>query len=171
MLNYFQVIEVDLIQEIREKQNQIVVMINTAFDELVYKVETLQLEDSIGREYEVKYPITNTTGFKGRKPIAILLNGERIICPTWKVVVETILGEILKDSIMEERIRGLADKLLGRVRNRLSTSPDKMRSPKKIKENLYIETHYDTETLMNFLLQILKEIKYDFSAIYVFVKS
>lgn len=162
----------NIIKEIREKQNELVIMINSTFDDLVKKVEKIKLEENeFESEYETIYPITNTTGFKGRKPIAIIYKGERKITPTWKVVVSTVLQEVIKDEMMKNRLMLLRDKLLGRVRKRLSKTSDDMRSPLKIYDNLYIETHYDTETLIKLLLEILEEISYDYNEIQVVIKN
>ncbi len=161
-----------IVQDIREKQNQLIVMINTTFDEIVHEVEQLQNEDNDQTmEYEKIYPLTNTTGFKGKKPIAVKIREERIITPTWKAVVETILQEVIKDEIMKEKIMLLRDRLLGRVRKRISKESAGMRSPIEVCQELYIETHYDTETLMNLLLQILKEIKYNYNHIHIVIKN
>lgn len=161
-----------IINAIREKQNQLIVMINTTFDEIIKEVETLTLEGAgYESEYESIYPITNTTGFKGKKPIAVKFGDKRIIAPTWKKVVEIILEEVLKDENMKERTFKLSDKLLGRVRKRVSTDSEGMRSPLEITRGLYIETHYDTETLLNLLLQILNEISYDYNNIKVVIKN
>ncbi|MBR2289289.1 MAG: hypothetical protein IJ867_01370 [Clostridia bacterium] len=162
----------DIINKIREKQNEIIVMINSAFDEIVKEVENLKIgEMNYENNYETSYPITNTTGFKGRKPIAIKINDERMIAPTWKKVVEEIMNIVIQDETMKKRVLDLRDKLLGRKRRRISNSDDDMRSPLKLTDELYIETHYDTETLMNLLIQILGEISYDYSNIQIIVKN
>lgn len=72
---------------------------------------------------------------------------------------------------MKNRIMALRDKLLGRVRKRLSKTSNDMRSSLKIDDNLFIETHYDTETLVKLLLEILEEISYDYNEIQVVIKS
>lgn len=162
----------NLINEIRENQNQLILMINTTFDELVKKVEKMQRgEENDEMEYEITYPITNTSVFKGKKPIAVKIQNERVITPTWKKVVENILKEVLEDEQMKNKIFGLRDVLLGRVRTRVSKKKDKMRSPLKLCDELYIETHYDTETLMNLLLEILDSISYDYNNIKVVIKN
>ncbi len=162
----------NIINDIREKQNQLIVMINATFDELVRKVEDLQSgNNQYEIEYESIYPITNTTGFKGKKPIAVKIANERITAPTWKIVVEKILKQVLKEREMEDRLMALRDKILGRKRTRVSSNDETMRSPLKLNEKLYIETHYDTETLMNFLIQILSEIHYDYNNIEVVIKN
>lgn len=162
----------NLINEIRENQNQLILMINTTFDELVKKVEKMQRgEENDKMEYEITYPITNTSVFKGKKPIAVKIQNKRVITPTWKKVVENILKEVLEDEQMKNKIFGLRDVLLGRVRTRVSKKKDQMRSPLKLCDELYIETHYDTETLMNLLLEILDSISYDYNNIKVVIKN
>ena len=162
----------NLINEIRENQNQLILMINTTFDELVKKVEKMQRgEENDEMEYEITYPITNTSVFKGKKPIAVKIQKKRVITPTWKKVVENILKEVLEDEQMKNKIFGLRDVLLGRVRTRVSKKKNQMRSPLKLCDELYIETHYDTETLMNLLLEILDSISYDYNNIKVVIKN
>ena len=162
----------NLIKEIREKQNELVMMVNSTFDDLVRKIENVEMEEKeFESEYETIYPITNTTGFKGKKPIAIIYKGKRQTTPTWKAVVNCVLQEVIKDEKMKNRVMLLRDKLLGRVRKRLSNTDDDMRSPLKICDNLFIETHYDTETLIKLLLEILEEISYDYNEIQVIIKN
>ena len=46
-----------------------------------------------------------------------------------------------------------------------------MRSPVQIDEALYVETHYDTETLLRILTtRILDEVGYDYSKIKIAVR-
>lgn len=162
----------DLISDIREKQNEIIMIVNTLFDELVKEVANIQAEQSEPtNDFENILPLSNTKIFKGKKPIAVLFGENRIIAPTWKVVVEIILKEVLKQEDMKEKLYNLRDKLLGRKRIRLSKSPDEMRKPLKLEENLYIETHYDTETLMNLLLQILNDISYNYNNIKIAIRN
>ena len=162
----------DLVKYIREKQNEVITMVNSTFDEIIREVEKTKTEKrEYEKEYESIYPITNITGFKGKKPIAVLYGNERIITSTWKSVVKTILQEVIKDSNMKCKLEALSDKLLGRVRRRLSKDSESMRSPVEICDGLYIETHYDTEMLMSLLLQILNEINYDYNNINIIIKN
>lgn len=162
----------NIINEIRKKQDEIMLMINSAFEEIIRDVSLLNLTDvKENNDYEIIYPITNTTGFKGKKVIAVILNGNRIITPTWKMVVKVILSDVISDENNKVKLLNLCDKILGRKRNRLSSSPDEMKSPLKLGKNLYVETHYDTETLMNLLLTILNDISYDYSSIKIAIKN
>lgn len=162
----------NLINNIKEKQNEIIMIVNTLFDELIKEVSNIEVEQREGtNDFENILPLTNTKIFKGKKPIAVIFGENRIITPTWKVVVETIFKEVLKEENMKEKLYSLSDKVLGRKRTRLSKSPDEMRKPLKLEKNLYIETHYDTETLMNLLLQILNDISYNYNDIKVAIKN
>lgn len=162
----------NIIDEIRKKQDEIIVMINSTFDSIISEISKCDnCTISEDTEYEAIYPITNTTGLKGKKVIAVILNNKRIISPTWKNVVKIILEDAIKDEIKLKKLNNLCDKLLGRKRIRLSNTPVDMRSPLKLADNIYVETHYDTETLMNFLLQILNEISYDYSLVKVVIKN
>ncbi|MBO5182803.1 MAG: hypothetical protein J6B64_00155 [Bacilli bacterium] len=162
----------NIINDIREKQSQLILMINSTFDDIIRNIESIQDDERRNvREYASIYPITNTSGFKGKKPISVTFGNVTKTTPTWKSVVEFILKEVLNDPVMKERISSLCDIVLGRTRKRLSSSDENMRSPLKLDENLFIETHYDTETLMNLLLQILNGISYDYSQIKISIKN
>ena len=152
--------KMNTIKEIRDMQFQIISTINTTFEKIVKKFE----------EFQVKYPITYA-GFKGTKPIAVIINSNEIITPSWKSVVENILKEVIKDKTMEQKLMNLRNIILGRTRTRIASNEGNMRSPILITEGLYIETHYDTEALMKFLLEILDSINYDYSKIEIKIKN
>ena len=60
----------------------------------------------------------------------------------------------------------------GKKRALLASSDEGMRSPLPIGGGLFLETHYDTETLLNILMnRILRPIGYDYSAIRVTVRE
>lgn len=162
----------NIVNEIRKKQDEIIVMINSSFEEIIKEVSQISKSDiKENNDYEIIYPLTNTSGFKNKKVIAVILNDKRIIAPTWKSAVSIILSDALKNDDIKNKMYNLCDKLLGRKRTRLSSKSDGMRSPLELDENLYIETHYDTETLMNLLLQVLNEVSYDYSTVRIAIKS
>ena len=54
----------------------------------------------------------------------------------------------------------------------LGSEEGKMRSPVKIDEALYVETHYDAETLMRILTtRILDAVDYDYSGVQIAVQA
>lgn len=161
----------NVLDKIRQKQKEMLLMINNTFDEIINDVSKLQNGLEINNEYELVYPITNTKIFKGKKIVAVLIGGNRYTVPTWKKAFEIVLKDAVKDSKRMTKIKQLRNHLLGHKRNRLSDNPNEMISPIQIANNLYVETNYDVETLMNLLLQILDEISYDYSNINIAVKN
>lgn len=55
--------------------------------------------------------------------------------------------------------------ILRRVKTIISSTPSEMRTPITITKNLYFESHYDTETLLKILMQVLDMIGCDYSNI------
>ena len=162
----------NLVEQIRKKQDEIILMVNSSFDEIIKEVSKMDhLPNKEPNEYELIYPLTNTAGFKGKKVIGVIIGEERKIAPTWKKVVEIILKKAIQDKKTEDKLANLCDKLLGRKRTRISSTDKDMKSPLKISENIYIETHYDTESLMKLLIQVLNEISYEYNNIKIVIKN
>ena len=162
----------NIVDFIRKRQEEIIVMVNSSFDEIVKEVSRIrETGNSTISDFEVIYPLSNSAGFKGRKVNAVFINEKRILTPTWKKVFEEIIKDAMKDDVKKNKLHELSDKLLGHKRTRLSSSSDEMRSPIKIDDDLYVETHYDTETLINLLLQILNKISYDYSNVKIAVNN
>lgn len=162
----------NIIKEIRKQQDELILMINSTFDKIVKDVSKYQKGDVSNEEvYDMAYPITNTSGFKNKKAIAVVFKNKQVTTPTWKKVVEEILDDAIKDDKRKKALYSLRGKFLGRKRTILSTTSVNMRSPLEIDKGLYLETHYDTETLMNLLLQILTCISYDYSNINIIIKN
>lgn len=85
--------------------------------------------------------------------------------------MEAILQDCCKSSEKRQALMDLRGKIQGRNRVLLDNKIGKMRSPVKIDKALYVETHYDTETLLRILTtRILDEISYNYSKIRIAVK-
>jgi len=163
------------IQEIQNIRSEIMLKVDAAFAELIRKLESCS-DNSEQRwvgNYETVYPITvNSAIFKGKKPTAVLFGDERIEVSKWKTVVAEIMKRCNEDSEKHVSLMNLRGKISGRERVILAKDGGKMRSPMKISENLYIETHYDTETLLRTLMtRILDVVDYDYSCIKVAVRN
>ena len=86
--------------------------------------------------------------------------------------MEEILKDCCKDLAKHQMLMDLRGKILGRNRVLLGSETGKMRSPVKIDEALFVETHYDAETLLRILTtRILDEVGYDYSKIQIAVKT
>lgn len=95
-------------------------------------------------------PLTaNSAAFKGEKPESILFPGGREVkTPTWKTAVLAIMQDCNEDPVMHAHLMGLRGKVLGRQRTILAASPEKMHAPLEIDKDLYMESYYDTATLL-----------------------
>ncbi len=167
----------NIIVELEALRKRILQEVNTEFDriiELAAKRENMNDRKEYAKPYEMRYPLTAGPNiFKGKKPTGVIL-GERapIAVLTWKQVVDEIIQECVKDERYVQALREQCDKVKGKKRTLLSKSKDGMRRPLEIFDDLYMETHYDTETLLNILTtRILGPIGYDFSDISVTIRN
>ena len=169
----------DTIQELQKLREELIREIDEKFDWIIDEVKkesvpSRQKESRKPRNYEIIYPLNVGAGiFKGKRPTGVIFaDGRRTENPTWKSVAEELLKDCCKDSDQRQALMDLRGKVLGRNRVLLGSETGKMRSPVKIDEALYIETHYDAETLMRILTtRILDMVGYDYSKIRIAVKA
>ena len=107
--------------------------------------------------------------FKGEKPEGLLLpDGREVKTPTWKAAVLAILQDCNADPEMHARLMELRGKILGRQRTILAASPEGMYAPLEIGKDLYMESYYDTASLLYVLKErVLDVVGYDYSGICV----
>lgn len=110
--------------------------------------------------------------FKGKSVAAVLFpDGTRVEASTWKKFVEIVMRRCNSDPAKHNLLMGMRDCTPGRSRQLLSRVPDNMRSPLMIDDQLYMESHYDTETLLKIMLtRILEPVEYDYHGIYVVLR-
>jgi len=165
----------NIIKEIQDIRNEIIMNVDTTFTELIRRLEEVNSNVEIrpATEYESIYPITlNPAFFKGKKPTAIILGDERIDVRKWKTVVEEMMKRCNADTEKHVALMNLRGKISGRERVILSNEESSMRSPMMIDENLYVETHYDTETLLRTVMtRILDVVGYDYNNIMVAIRN
>ncbi len=120
-----------------------------------------------------KYPLKNFSFFKGKVPVAVWLpDGSRRSVRTWKEAVTVVLQFASAGTAMLERLMALRGNVHGRQRTLLAESPDGMGYPVEIAPGLFIETQFDTETLLRVLARrILDEIGFDSSGIMFQVRT
>jgi len=163
------------IQEIQSARNQAVREIDAIFLELTQSLtnESAQSNPDANENYDSIYPLSfNTAEFKGKKPTSLIFGTERVTVYTWRMVFSKIMERCNADVDMHNALMNLRDRVSGKARVILSDRPDGMRTPLEIAHKLYAETHYDTGTLLHILMhRILDPVKYDYSNIYVAVRS
>lgn len=167
----------DAIQRLQNYRTQLIQEINVFFDDMIQSMRTEEMSTTVVEEvraYESLYPLTSSAGiFKGKKPIGVKFpDGTRVDVPTWKRVAEAVLQKCNSDPSKHRELERLCGKVSGRERVFLASKPDNMRSPIAIDKNIYLETHYDTETLLRIITtRILEPIQYDYSGITIAIRN
>lgn len=174
----------DIVQEIQAARIQAIENVNEIFDRLLQTLESNGIQAGTLTEnatqtqsrgvYESIYPLSVNPGiFKGKKPTGVLFGEDgRVDVGTWKVVFREILQRCNEDPEKHVALMNLRGKISGRERVFLARESDGMRSPLKLSENLYVETHYDTETLLRIMTtRILDAVGYDYSGISVAIRN
>ena len=129
--------------------------------------------DSVDR-YESIYPLCMEPGFfKGKAVVAVIFpDGVRVETPTWKNFVEVVLKRCNGDAKKHKALMELRNRIQGRSRRLLGSGNTGMRSPIKIDRGLYMEAHYDTESLLRIMkTRILDAVGYDYRGIQVAIRN
>ena len=163
-------------QELTEQQRTALSQLETLRSEL-HSIVDARVDESIHRillggvlDIAPTLPLTASSAvFKGEKPESILFPGGREVkTPAWKTAVLAIMQDCNEDPVMHAHLMGLRGKVLGRQRAILAASPEKMHAPLEIGKDLYMESYYDTATLLYVLKnRVLDAISYDYSGICV----
>lgn len=168
----------DMVLELQELREELIREIDEKIEKMIVQLKKeeciLAQKQNKMKNYESIYSLNAGTGFyKGKKPIAIIFeDGRRVECPTWKKVMEEILKDCCTDKVKHQALMDLRGKILGRNRVLVGSETGKMRGPVKIDEALYVETHYDTETLLRILTtRILEAVDYDYSKIQIAIQA
>jgi len=165
---------VNIIQELENIRSQILET-DAYLKGIIRKLENNSeiVEMQSAGNFETVYPITvNPAIFKGKKPTAVIFGDERVETGKWNKAAEEIMRRCNLDTEKHVALMNLRGKIHGRDRVLLAKEQGDMRRPAKIDENLYMETHYDAESLMRILLtRILDAVDYDYSDISVSTRN
>ena len=158
------------ITEIKKAVEALKSSINATFDRLLL---TLDGEETTDLPTEYAYPFTADTNiFINKKPAAVLFGEERVEANNWRKVYSAIMAKCNADAQCHDNLMYLRDKVTGRDRILLSHSPDSMRRPLKIDEDMYAEVCYGTATLLYILRdRILTPARFDYSDISIIIKA
>ncbi len=145
--------------------------IRASLDVLCQSIDRIIQDSNPPDNIQSIYPFTmNSSFFKGKSVAAVILpDGMRIDTPTWLKFIEVIMKDCKEDKC--DALMSLRNRVMGRNRVLLGDNPELMRKPIKIDEELFVEGHYDTETLINIVKKrILDVVGYDYSGIRVVIK-
>ena len=128
----------------------------------------------LAERFESIYPLCMEPGFfKGKTAVAVIFpDGVRVETPTWKKLAEVILKRCNDDTVKHNALMELRNHIQGRSRKLLGNGNAGMRSPIKIDRGLYMEAHYDTESLLRIMkTRILDAVGYDYRNIQVAIRN
>lgn len=134
--------------------------VSATLDDAMQRLGNTDGASSVGTPVPI---IIHPAFFKGKKPSATIFpNGETVPTSTWKKVVLAVLDDALRDESRRSRLLSLRGHMMGRNRAILGADPSDMDQPLRISEGLYLESKYDTETLLYVLIErVLPPIGYD----------
>ena len=117
--------------------------------------------------------LNNAGRFKGTKPKAVLFpDGRKISVRKWKEVVAALLADCITDQNRLNYLLGIRGRVFGKQRLILANSPSGMAQPMQICDQLWMETKYDTETLLRVLMfRIFDVVGYDYSGIRIMLRE
>ena len=167
----------NIIEELEEMRKRVISNINTEFDLLIKRAKSEEIlipDKNESKIYECTYPLTvGTAVFKGKKPISVIFeDGRKFQVLTWKQLMKTVLEDCVADAEKKSALEALCGKITGKTRELISKNNENMKSPIEIAKGLYVETHYDTETLLNILMKrLLDVVSYDYNGISVVIRN
>lgn len=136
--------------------------------------EDRQEQRDLSNLIEEIYPLAkNPSFFKGRRPVAVIFpDGTRVRAPSWKSVVEAVLKDCDRDEDRHAALMSLRNRVYGSSRIILGDSAEEMQSPIALNPEMYVEAHYDVQSLLRITLtRILSVVGYDYSGIQVAVRK
>lgn len=152
---------VEYAEKIREELHE---LIDRQIDSFLLRMETGERLDPP----ETVLPLSAMAAyFKGKKPVAILYpDGSEVPVSTWKKAAAQILRHCAEDEQMRGRLETIRGKVFGRNRLLFSDSGRGMDVPLEVYPNMFLESKFDTETLLNVITKrIFDPIGYDYSGI------
>lgn len=107
--------------------------------------------------------------FKGKKITAIAFSdGREISVSKWKEAVQIILQDCNSDEVMHNALTAICGKVYGKSRVLFADTSSDMVAPIQIDGDMYLETKFDVESLLNVLKnRILDFVGYDYSGILI----
>ena len=158
---------VEYAEKIREELRE---LIDRQIDSFLLRMETGERLDPP----ETVLPLSAMAAyFKGKKPVAILYpDGMEAPVSTWKKAAVQLLRHCAEDEQMRGRLEEIRGKVFGRNRLLFGDSGYGMDVPLEFYPDMFLESKFDTETLMNVITKrIFDPIGYDYSGIRLKVEN
>lgn len=161
---------IEAVEKLREQMHD---NIDLKCDDLIERIKKGESLDE-NKVIERTLPLNSLSAFfKGTKITAVRFSdgGEEKV-NKWKDAVKIILQDCNSDEKMHYTLTDICGKVFGKSRTLFDKTPDEMIAPIKIDENMYLETKFDIEALLNVLKnRILDFVGYDYSGISIKYKE
>lgn len=151
----------ELYERLKQLQNNLL-EIDECIGQLIAQIQN---EESTQGSYVMERSLSvRPACFKGKKPLAILYpDGTEVEVHTWKQVASQLMRSCSEDELMAEKLEDLSGKVFGRDRIILGKTGEGMDVPLKIKDNIYLEAKFDTESPIKVITnRIFDPIGYDY---------
>lgn len=156
---------INTVEELRIKMHQDIDLKCDSIIERIKSGESLSESDNC---IEKTMPLNSlSTFFKGKKITAVnFSDGREIAVSKWKEAVQIILQDCNSDEAMHNALIDICGKVYGKSRVLFADTPADMVAPIQIDGDMYLETKFDVESLLNVLKnRILDFVGYDYSGI------
>lgn len=164
-------IAISKIEEFRQQMHEDIDKKCDSIIERIKNGESLKASDNC---CERIMPLNSMSAFfKGKKITAVVFSdGREISVSKWKEAVQIILQDCNSDEIMHNTLTDISGKIYGKSRVLFSNTPVDMIAPIQIDDDMYLETKFDVESLLNVLKnRILDFVGYDYSGISIKFKE
>ncbi|MFR9310084.1 hypothetical protein [Hydrogeniiclostridium mannosilyticum] len=154
----------DIKQTAEQIRKELHEMVDEQVDAFLFRMECGETKSDLKFTSSLLIP---TSYFKGKKPLSVIYpDGRQVAASTWKKVILELLKNCAADDVMHKRLSEISGKVFGRDRIILGETSKGMDSPIKIDDGIYMETKFDTESLLKVLTgRIFNAVGYDYSGI------
>lgn len=156
---------INTVEELRIQMHQDIDLKCDSIIERIKSGESLSESDNC---IEKTMPLNSlSTFFKGKKITVVnFSDGREIAVSKWKEAVQIILQDCNSDEAMHNALIDICGKVYGKSRVLFADTPADMVAPIQIDGDMYLETKFDVESLLNVLKnRILDFVGYDYSGI------
>lgn len=156
---------INTVEELRIQMHQDIDLKCDSIIERIKSGESLSESDNC---IEKTMPLNSlSTFFKGKKITAVnFSDGREIAVSKWKEAVQIILQDCNSEEAMHNALIDICGKVYGKSRVLFADTPADMVAPIQIDGDMYLETKFDVESLLNVLKnRILDFVGYDYSGI------
>ncbi len=156
---------INTVEELRIQMHQ---DIDLKCDSIIERIKSGESISESDNCIEKTMPLNSlSTFFKGKKITAVnFSDGREIAVSKWKEAVQIILQDCNSDEAMHNALIDICGKVYGKSRVLFADTPADMVAPIQIDGDMYLETKFDVESLLNVLKnRILDFVGYDYSGI------